>query len=129
MKYLLDTHALIWWLNDSPELSAAARAAVASEANEIYVSAASAWEITTKHRLGKLALADRLAANVEARVLQERFIPLPVTMAHAEAGGRLEAPHKDPFDRLLVAQALTEPMRLLTHDRQIAAYSDTVILA
>ncbi len=122
MKYLLDTHALIWWLNDSPELSAAARAAVASEANEIYVSAASAWEITTKHRLGKLALADRLAANVEARVLQERFIPLPVTMAHAEAGGRLEAPHKDPFDRLLIAQAVLEDLTLVSIETVFDAY-------
>ena len=122
MKYLLDTHALIWWLNDSPELSAAARAAVASEANEIYVSAASAWEITTKHRLGKLALADRLAANVEARVLQERFIPLPVTMAHAEAGGRLQAPHKDPFDRLLIAQAVLEDLTLVSIETVFDAY-------
>jgi PIN domain nuclease of toxin-antitoxin system len=122
VKYLLDTHALIWWLNDSPELSAAARAAVASEANEIYVSAASAWEITTKHRLGKLALADRLAANVEARVLQERFIPLPVTMAHAEAGGRLEAPHKDPFDRLLIAQAVLEDLTLVSIETVFDAY-------
>ena len=122
MKYLLDTHALIWWLNDSPELSAAARAAVASETNEIYVSAASAWEITTKHRLGKLALADRLAANVEARVLQERFIPLPVTMAHAEAGGRLEAPHKDPFDRLLIAQAVLEDLTLVSMETVFDAY-------
>jgi PIN domain nuclease of toxin-antitoxin system len=122
VKYLLDTHALIWWLNDSPELSAAARTAVASEANEIYVSAASAWEITTKHRLGKLALADRLAANVEARVLQERFIPLPVTMAHAEAGGRLEAPHKDPFDRLLIAQAVLEDLTLVSIETVFDAY-------
>jgi PIN domain nuclease of toxin-antitoxin system len=116
LKYLLDTHALIWWVTDSSNLSAAARQAVASEHNDVYVSAASAWEITTKHRLGKLAQAGPLAAEVEVRVRQERFIPLSITMAHAEAAGRLRDPHKDPFDRMLIAQALLENLTLVSNE-------------
>lgn len=122
MTYLLDTHAFIWWLTNDPQLSRPAFQAVASGERDVFVSAASAWEITTKHRLGKLPEADRLAADVEGEALQERFIPLPVTMAEAELAGRLEGSHRDPFDRMLVAQALRGQRILISNERAFDAF-------
>lgn len=116
MRYLADTHALIWWLNDSPLLTPVAREAFRDERNEIHVSAASAWEITAKHRLGKLVEAGTLAGDVEGWVRRERFVPLAVTMAHAEHAGRMFGSHKDPFDRMLIAQALLDNLVLVSNE-------------
>ena len=114
MRLLLDTHALIWWVADSPLLSAAARDAIARE--EVLVSAASAWELTTKHRLGKLPSAARMAHAFAAEVAAEGFIPLPITLDHAGLAGSLDIDHKDPFDRLLVAQARIEGLKLVSNE-------------
>lgn len=114
MRLLLDTHALIWWVADSPLLSAAAREAIARE--EVLVSAASAWELTTKHRLGKLPSAARMAHAFAAEVAAEGFIPLPITLEHAALAGSLDIDHKDPFDRLLIAQARIEGVKLVSNE-------------
>jgi PIN domain nuclease of toxin-antitoxin system len=115
LRLLLDTHALIWWVEDSPLLSEAARAAIAD--NEVLVSAASAWEVATKFRLGKLPSAERMARALAAEVAAEGFTPLAVTLDHATLAGSLDIAHKDPFDRLLVAQARVERMPLVSNEK------------
>ena len=116
MRLLADTHALLWWLSGSKLLAKDARAAFADSANQVFVSAASAWEITTKHRLGKLPEADLIAANVQGAIRKHGFEPLSVTMPHAELAGRLEGSHRDPFDRMLIAQALLEDLPLVSNE-------------
>ena len=120
-RLLLDTHLLLWVLGDSARIPASARRMI-SEA-EVYVSASSIWEISIKSALGKLA-AD--PAEVLAALGPAGFLELPVTGEHAAGVSRLPPLHRDPFDRLLVAQALTEPMRLLTTDRALAGYGEIV---
>lgn len=122
MKYLADTHAFIWWLNDDRLLSEVARKAMSDERNDVFISAASAWEVTTKHRLGKLPEAHHLALNVERHVRQERFIPLAVSMAQAELSGRLKGAHRDPFDRMLIAQALLDDLVLISNEAVFDAF-------
>ena len=114
MRLLLDTHALLWWLVDDPKLSPAAREAIADAANEVLVSAASAWEIATKVRIGKLPGAEELAADVSGHLGAEGFIELAVTVAHAQRAGALPIAHRDPFDRMLIAQAQAEDVALVT---------------
>ena len=116
MRLLLDTHALIWWGLDDPRLGAEARAAIAEAGNEVFVSAASAMEVTTKHRLGKLPQAERLALGFETLVAALGFQPLPISLAHAQLAGNLVVPHKDPFDRLLIAQSVLEGMPLASNE-------------
>jgi PIN domain nuclease of toxin-antitoxin system len=116
LKLLLDTHTLIWWGLDDPRLGAAARDAIGAADNEIFVSAASAMEIATKHRLGKLPQAERLARDFETMVAAMGFQPLSITIAHAQFAGNLVVPHKDPFDRLLMAQAILEGMPLASNE-------------
>ncbi len=124
MRLLLDTHVFLWVVTDSARLDSAARHRIAS-AERTFVSAASIWEVAIKARLGKIdADADALAAAIEASGFEE----LPVRAAHAATVQRLPLHHADPFDRLLVAQALTEPLRLLTADAALAAYGDMVDL-
>lgn len=116
MKLLLDTHALIWWLAGDPALSLAARDAIADEANRVAVSAASAMEIATKFRLGKLAQAAVLAQDFEAIIAAQGFEPLPISVHHARIAGAMAIAHKDPFDRLLIAQAQAEGMLLVSNE-------------
>jgi PIN domain nuclease of toxin-antitoxin system len=113
---LLDTHALLWWLDGDASLSQIAREAIADEANEIFLSAALAWEITTKHRLGKLPGAAPVAADVGACVSRQGFLELPIMMAHAQKAGSLAGPHRDPFDRMLIAQAMLESLVLVSNE-------------
>lgn len=121
-RFLLDTHALLWWWKNAPQLPAASRSAMADPANEIFVSAASAWEIATKVRKGQLPdLAGGISAFVDD-VLRDGFIHLDVTARHGVYGGWLPGHHKDPFDRLIAAQALIENMTVVTRDAQIAAF-------
>jgi PIN domain nuclease of toxin-antitoxin system len=115
VRLLLDTHALIWWVEDSPLLSEAAYAAIAD--NEVLVSAASAWEVATKFRLGKLPSAERMARAFAAEVAAEGFTPLAVTLDHAALAGSLDIAHNDPFDRLLVAQARVERVPLVSNEK------------
>lgn len=125
MKLLLDTHIALWLLRDAPELSAAARQHI-DGADEVYVSAASLWEAAIKAALGKLPVDP---ARLSAAWSLAGLLPLPVTWEHAQAVYRLPALHRDPFDRLLVAQAMHESLHLLTHDSSLAAYSPLVLSA
>lgn len=117
MRLLLDTHALIWWLAGDAALSRAADAAIADPGNDIFVSAVTAFEISNKFRLGKLPEAALLANDFVAQVAAEGFSPLPISLAHGVRAGGLLFSHRDPFDRLLIAQALTEAMTLVSNER------------
>jgi len=127
MKLLLDTHVALWAVSDDSRLSPKARELIATQRNLIWVSAVSIWEIAIKHGLGR---GDMPISGSEALEYfrQSGYRMLPVSPEHAAAVEVLPAHHQDPFDRLLVAQSLTEPLRLLTHDATVARYSDTVIL-
>ena len=116
MRLLLDTHALLWWLFDDPKLSRPAREAIGDPSRRVYVSAASAWEIATKHRLGKLPEAGDVPTRLPHYVRRARFSPLPVSFEHALAAGALPGPHRDPFDRMLIAQARVEEIAVVTAD-------------
>ena len=116
MKLLLDTHALIWWLEGSDALSLRAREAIANEANSVAVSAASAMEITTKYRIGKMPGAALLARDFEAIVAVQGFAELAISVHHARLAGEMNIAHKDPFDRFLIAQAQTEGMLLVSNE-------------
>jgi PIN domain nuclease of toxin-antitoxin system len=122
VRLLLDTHALLWWLAGDARLPAAARDAVADEGNAVFVSAASAWEVATKHRLGKLPGAGPLAVDFAREVRRQGFAELPITLAHAQVAGALPGDHRDPFDRLLVAQAREEKMALVTNEVFVEEY-------
>lgn len=127
MNVLLDTHVALWAITDSPRLSARAREILTAPRNGIWVSTASLWEIAIKHALGRGSMPVA-ASEALAYFRQAGYQLLPIEAEHAVAVGELPAHHQDPFDRLLVAQALSEPMRLLTHDAVVASYSDTIIL-
>lgn len=116
MRLLLDTHALIWWLAGDEALSHRAREAIAEEYNAVAVSAASAMEVATKFRIGKLAQAALLAQDFEAIVADQGFAELPISVRHARLAGELNIAHKDPFDRLLIAQAQAEDMVLVSNE-------------
>lgn len=116
MRVLLDTHVLLWWLAGDDQLTARARRAIADPRHELYVSAASAWEVLTKARLGKLPSLGALGVDFEGTIAQQGLQGLPITMAHAEAAGRLAIAHRDPFDRVLLVQARDERMALVSGD-------------
>lgn len=116
MKLLLDTHALIWWLAGDEALSRRAREAIADEANSIAVSAASAMEVATKFRIGKLPGAALLAQDFEAIIASQGFSELPISVTHARLAGEMNIAHKDPFDRFLIAQAKDEGMVLVSNE-------------
>ena len=122
MRVLLDTHALLWWVADSSRLSAKAYRVIDDEANEIVVSAASAWEIATKYRLGKLPEAEAIATDVAECIAQEGFEALSISVADAERSGRLPGLHGDPFDRLLIAQALGNNLAIASIDATFDRY-------
>lgn len=122
MRVLLDTHALLWWVADSRRLSERARAAIRNEANDVVVSAVSAWEIATKHRLGRLPEADGLAGDIRGAIVGQGFSELPISVADAERAGRLSGPHRDPFDRLLIAQALAHDLVIVSNEKPFDLY-------
>ena len=122
MRALLDTHTLLWWLSDDPELSRPARKFIAETKNSAIVSAASGWEIATKVRLGKLPSAADLTADFVGYLEREGFELLPISPDHAIRAGLLPGPHKDPFDRMLVAQAQAESMPVVSNDPVLDAY-------
>jgi PIN domain nuclease of toxin-antitoxin system len=119
---LLDTHALPWWLSDDPALTKAARGIIAESRNDIYISAASAWEVATKVRLGKLPMAADLAADFESQIDCEAFRMLAISGGHATRAGLLPGPHKDPFDRMLIAQAQAEDLPIVSNERSFDMY-------
>jgi len=122
VELLLDTHALIWWLLGNPALSTKARLAIDNDTNTVFVSAATAWEITTKYRLGKLPDAHNFAADVGAAIAREGFSALAVTLQHGAAAGALPGLHKDPFDRMLIAQARLQNLSLVSNERVFDSY-------
>jgi PIN domain nuclease of toxin-antitoxin system len=113
---LLDTHALLWWLADDPALSKRARTLIANTGNTVLVSAVSAWEIATKVRLGKLPTAANLAADFIGHLEREGFGTLPISADHAIRAGLLPGNHRDPFDRMLIAQAQAENLGLISNE-------------
>lgn len=117
-RLLLDTHVLLWWLSDDPQLGEASRQAIANPRNQVYVSAASAWEISIKKSSGKLSAPEDLDAIVES----EGFDKLPITLFHGEQAGLLPGHHKDPFDRMLIAQAQSDGLLIVTNDEKITQY-------
>lgn len=127
VKALLDTHSLLWWLFDDPKLSRRARAVLKDTGNVILVSSASAWEIATKHRLGKLPEAGDAVSRLPELIRQCRFDALPISIDHALAAGRLPCHHRDPFDRMLIAQARSEQLPILTNDRTFRKYDVDLI--
>lgn len=123
LRVLLDTHALLWWLFDDLALSTAAREAISEPGNTVLVSAASAWEIATKHRLGKLPDAGEAAGNLPTLLMSARMEQLPITVVHALEAGSLPGPHRDPFDRMLIAQSRIEDIPVVTSDPVFGRYS------
>ena len=122
MRILLDTHAFLWWMEGNPRLVTTARRAVAAEENDILVSAASACEITTKHRLGRLPEADKLAGDIRGAIASQDFAELPVSVPDAERAGRLTGPVQDPFDRMLIGQALSYELALVSNEKAFDWY-------
>lgn len=122
MKILLDTHTLLWWWTDDPQLPEVPRALMADPANELLVSSVSAWEVSTKYRLGKLPEAKEIAENFAALVESSQMTPLPITIEHALRAGALERYHRDPFDRMLIAQSQVERVAVVTKDAAFADY-------
>lgn len=123
MKLLLDTHALIWWLAGDEALGLAAREAIADEGNTVAVSAASAMEVATKYRIGKLPDAALLVRDFEAIVASQGFAELPISVRHARLAGEMNISHKDPFDRFLIAQAQAEDMVLVSNEQLFDAFA------
>ncbi|MBX9814851.1 MAG: hypothetical protein A4S12_09885 [Proteobacteria bacterium SG_bin5] len=119
MRYLLDTHALLWWFNEPELLSAAARAAI-MDGDDIMVSAVSAMEISIKYRKGRLPYRTSLAVRFAETVATEAFTPLAITVDHAQRAGAYPGDHADPWDRLLAAQAELEGLQLISCDAKIA---------
>lgn len=124
---ILDTHALLWWLFDDERLSLTARDAIAKPYNRIWISAASAWEIATKSRLGKLPEAGDVARRLPHYLRHARFLELSVTIEHGIKAGSLPGPHRDPFDRMLIAQSLTTHYPLVTTDPAFREYGVEII--
>jgi len=122
MRLLLDTHAFLWWLDGNRRLPKRARALISEEANIIFVSAASAWEISTKSRLGKLPGAIDVAADLTRIITAQAFTPLDITILHAQRAGHLPGDHRDPFDRMLAAQAQIEDLPIISNDEAFANF-------
>jgi PIN domain nuclease of toxin-antitoxin system len=122
MRLLLDTHVLIWWLLDLPSLSSSARAVISDDRNEIFVSAVSAWEIAIKFKQGKLPEAAVFMADLEGAIAAAGFAPLSVTIKEGERAGSLPLHHRDPFDRMLIAQAQSERLTLISNERLFDRY-------
>jgi PIN domain nuclease of toxin-antitoxin system len=127
MKALLDTHAFLWWITDDPKLSPVVREILGDENNEMFVSAATGWEIAIKAQLGKLQLPDEPRGFILEQLRINGFQNLPIQMTHALHVLNLPIYHRDPFDRILIAQAQVEGIPILTNDPQIAQYRVEVI--
>jgi len=125
LRLLLDTHALIWWLAGDEKLGRRARESISDEANLVVVSAASAMEVATKFRIGKLPDAALLAQDFEAIIASQGFTELGISVRHARLAGEMGIDHKDPFDRLLIAQALSEDLALVSNEARFDDFAVT----
>jgi PIN domain nuclease of toxin-antitoxin system len=125
MRLLLDTHTIVWVMNDNRQLSQAARSAIASPRNPVYASAASIWEVSTKFRLGKFADAALLVDNPRKVLDSLEIEVISISLEHANLAGAFGHPHKDPFDRMLAAQALLERLTLVSADKIFDEYAVT----
>jgi PIN domain nuclease of toxin-antitoxin system len=121
MRLLLDTHALLWWVANDARLSETADELLNDESHEVFVSAASAWEVATKARIGKL-FPGPLAQDFASEIARQGFLPLPVTLEHGQRAGSLPGPHRDPFDRMLIAQAQAENLHLVSNEQIFDRY-------
>ena len=124
-RLLLDTHVLLWWLAGDRQLGAKAQSIIADPRNEVFISAVSAWEIAIKQNLGKLAAPKGVAGIIE----EEGFLPLPISLFHGEQAGYLPEHHKDPFDRMLIAQAQAEGLEIVTSDEKFQVYGVRLVEA
>jgi PIN domain nuclease of toxin-antitoxin system len=122
IRVLLDTHALVWWLEGREKLSAKARQAIENEDTTVLISAASAWELAIKARLGKFRSRE-LSHGLEEQIQAEGFVSLPISIEHALRAGGLDSTHKDPFDRMLAAQAQIEDVALVSKDTAFDSFS------
>jgi PIN domain nuclease of toxin-antitoxin system len=122
VRLLLDTHALFWWLTKNPSLTVSAQDLIKSRDHTVLVSAVSPWEIATKVRLGKLDVAAEVVANFVFYLERERFQIITINVDHGIRAGSLPGPHKDPFDRMLIAQALAENVPIISNDRALDGY-------
>ena len=122
-RLLLDTHVLLWWLSDDPQLGQTTRQVIADPRNDVYISAASTWEISIKRSLGKLSAPEDMDSIID----NEGFDKLPITLFHGDQAGILPGHHKDPFDRMLVAQAQSEGLVVVTNDEKITRYGIRVM--
>jgi PIN domain nuclease of toxin-antitoxin system len=125
LDLLLDTHAFLWWIAGDSALSQPSMTAIGDASNRVFISAASAWEIATKVRIGKLPGAASIATDLTGIIDAQGFVPLPITFAHAQAAGALPGPHKDPFDRILIAQAMLDRMTLVSNEQRFDRYGVT----
>ncbi|MGO9999351.1 MAG: type II toxin-antitoxin system VapC family toxin [Acetobacteraceae bacterium] len=119
---MLDTHAFLWWVAGDTALSSTAHSAIADEGNAVFASAASAWEIATKFRIGKLPGVAAIAADLAAILDTQGFVALPISFVHGQLAGALPGPLRDPFDRMLIAQAMHEDMVLVSNEVSFSAY-------
>jgi len=126
VRLLLDTHAFLWWIGDDPRLSGRAAALIADGANQVHVSSASAWEIVVKKGLGRVEILEPIDRFLVAQLETNAFLPLPIHVRHALGLAALPDVHRDPFDRILVAQAVAEDLSLVTGDRMLARYPVSV---
>lgn len=124
---LLDTHIFLWWLFDDSRLSHRIRAIISDFNNPIYISSASVWEIATKYRLGKLPEASSVAENVPYWITKAGFKPLAIEPEHAQLAGSWDTDHRDPFDRVLAAQAKLEDFTLVTADKTLSSFPVKII--
>jgi PIN domain nuclease of toxin-antitoxin system len=122
MRYLLDTHALLWWLFDDDRLGSTPRGIISDPNNILFVSSASAWEIATKYRLGKLPAARVLVQDIGGWVRRAGFTELRVSIAHAQRAGTWPQPHRDPFDRMLAAQSVIEDVPMISCDEALRSF-------
>jgi PIN domain nuclease of toxin-antitoxin system len=129
MNLLLDTHVLLWWLADDDSLGERARAAIADAENRVWVSAASAWEVAIKSALGRLQLPGPVAEVLPVALAENDFAPLAISIDHALGVSVLPAIHGDPFDRILIAQAISEQLTVITADAIFARYPVPVLPA
>jgi PIN domain nuclease of toxin-antitoxin system len=123
-RFLMDTHAFLWWLSDDRRLKASAREVIADPSALIHISAATIWEIAIKARLGKVRVATK---RVDEEIALNHFSELPISARHARVAGGLPLHHDDPFDRMLIAQAQLENLTIITHDQEFSAYKVAVL--